>query len=219
MNVIVLGCGRVGAELAYRLFRRGHQVAVVDPDPAALRTLPADFRGRMIQGEVLDQDVLRRAGIEHADAVAAVTPSDAVNAVVAHVARVVFHVPAIVARNYEPGKRALYEAFGLQVVSPSSWGAQRIEEMLSPAALHTVFSAGNGEVELYELLVPEAWAGRSLDDLVAGCQCRIMALTRAGRARLPEPGDRLEAGDVIHVGATREGIEELRRQLEALEEA
>jgi trk system potassium uptake protein len=131
MNIIVVGCGRVGAEVAYALFRKGHKVTVIDQDTSAFRNLPEDFRGLTMRGDVLTQDVLMRAGIENAQALAAVTPSDAVNTVLGHIARVVFKVPNVVVRNYDPRKRVLHEAFGLQVISPVTLGAMRIEEILS----------------------------------------------------------------------------------------
>jgi trk system potassium uptake protein TrkA len=95
MKIIVVGCGRVGSELAYRLNLKGHNVTVIDQVDAAFDNLPPDFRGRTVEGEVLNQDVLRRAGIEHADGVATVTNSDALNAVVAHVARTVYEVDRV----------------------------------------------------------------------------------------------------------------------------
>lgn len=131
MNIIVVGCGRVGAEVAYGLYRKGHKVTVVDQDSAAFRNLPEDFRGLTMRGDILTQEVLMRAGIEQAHALAAVTPSDSVNTVLGHIARVVFKVPNVVVRNYDPRKRPLHEAFHLQVISPVSMGAQRIEEVLS----------------------------------------------------------------------------------------
>lgn len=213
MYVIIVGCGRVGAELAYRLFQKGHQLAVIDQVASALHNLPTDFRGRAVHGAALATDVLRRAGIEHADGLAAVTNSDSLNAVVAHVARTVYHVPQVVARNYHPRWRALHEAFGLQVVSSTSWGAQRIEELLYPAFARCVFSAGNGEVEIYELSVPKAWHGRTLQEFLHAGQCLAVALTRAGKAMLPSPEERLEAGDILHLSSTMEGIEALRERM------
>jgi trk system potassium uptake protein TrkA len=133
MNIIVIGCGRLGAEVAYALYRKGHKVTVVDQDTSAFRNLPEDFRGLTLRGDVLTQDVLLRAGIEHAQALAAVTPSDSVNTVLGHVARVVFKVPNVVVRNYDPRKRPLHDAFGLQVISPISMGTLRIEEILAGA--------------------------------------------------------------------------------------
>ncbi|MDD5558939.1 NAD-binding protein [Candidatus Methylomirabilis sp.] len=214
MNFIIVGCGRVGAELAYRLFQKGHQVAVIDQVAAALNNLPTDFRGRTVEGEALATDVLRRAGIEQADGLAAVTNSDSLNAVVAHVAKTVYHVPQVVVRNYHPRWRALHEAFGLQVVSSTSWGAQRIEELLYPAFARSVFSAGNGEVEIYELSVPEAWHGRTLQDLLPAAECLAVALTRVGKAILPSPENRLEAGDIVHLSATLVAIDALRERLQ-----
>ena len=218
MNMIVVGCGRVGAELAYRLFKKGHKVTVVDPVAAAFENLPSDFRGRTIQGEALNQDVLRRAGIAQADGLAAVTHFDSTNAVVAHVARTTYHLSNVVARNYDPRWRSLHEAFGLQVISSASWGAQRIEELLSHGEGHAVFSAGNGEVQIYEFSVSPAWQGRSVRDLLLAGKCLAVSLTRAGRAWLPAPEDRLEAGDLIHVSASPDGIEALQKRLKRPEE-
>ena len=218
MNVIVVGCGRVGVELVYRLFQRGHQVTVIDPEAAAFRNLPADFRGRTVQGQVLNQDVLRRAGIKKADALAAVTNSDSLNAVVARVAQTIYGLSNVVVRNYDPRWRPVHEANGLQVVCSASWGAQRIEELLYQAEFRTVFSAGNGEVEIYEFTVPPTWQGRQVRDLLPECGCLIMALTRAGRAALATGEDRLEAGDVVLLSATLEGIEAFRKRLVRPEE-
>jgi trk system potassium uptake protein TrkA len=214
MFVIVVGCGRVGSELAFRLFQAGHQVAVIDEVGTSFENLHPDYRGRTIEGEVLSEEVLKRSGIETADGLAAVTNSDSVNAVVGHVARTVYEVPNVVVRNYNPRWLPLHHAFGLQVVSSTGWGAQRIEELLANPAGRAVFSAGNGEVEIYEVVVPAGWAGRPVSELLQGGDCVAAAVTRAGRSMLPTPELLLEAGDVVHVSATREGMDRLRRQVE-----
>ena len=131
MNFIVVGCGRVGAELAHRLFKAGHQIVVVDSNRDSFNRLPPDFRGRTLEGEGLAEDVLERAGIKEAHGLAAVTNSDTLNAVVAHTARAVYGIANVVARNYDPALRSLIEAFGLQTVSSTYWGAQRVEELLT----------------------------------------------------------------------------------------
>jgi trk system potassium uptake protein TrkA len=218
MNVIVVGCGRVGSELAYNLFKAGHKVVVLDRDPDAFKNLPADFRGRTLAGEVLSRELLIRAGIETADGIAAVTPVDSVNAVIAHAGKTVWKIKNIVVRDYEPSKRSLHEAFGYQLVSPSIWGAQRIEELLNGVSLHTVFSAGNGEVEVYEFTVPGAWDGKALAEVLHNGNCQAVAVTRSGRAMLPSAGLTLKTDDVVQVSATQEGIESLRGRLAATEE-
>ena len=105
-------------------------MAVIDQVGSSFANLDPDYRGRTIEGEVLSQDVLTRAGIEEADGLTAVTNSDSVNAVVGHIAREVYKVANVVVRNYDPRWLPMYEAFGLQVVSSTAWGAQRIEELL-----------------------------------------------------------------------------------------
>lgn len=129
-KVIVIGCGRLGAELAYRLYQQGCQVAVVDQLAGAFNNLHPDFRGRTIEGDGLNQDVLHRAGIEQADGLTAVTNSDSLNAVVAHLASTVYRVPKVVVRNYDSRWQRLHEAFDLQMISPTIWAAQRIEALL-----------------------------------------------------------------------------------------
>jgi trk system potassium uptake protein TrkA len=213
MQVIVVGCGRLGAELAYRLYQREAQVAVIDQSAASFNNLHSEFRGRTIEGDSLHQDVLRRAGIEQADALAAVSNSDSVNAVVAHIARTVYQVPQIAVRNYDARWRQIHEIFGLQVVSSTIWGAQRLEELLYNLDCRSIFSAGNGEVDIYEVIVTPAWHGRHLADLIPATQCIPVALTRAGRAILPSLDIRLEQGDLVHVSATLEGVQALQQKL------
>lgn len=212
MRVLVVGSGRLGSELAYRLSRQGHEVTVLDQSAAAFDNLHSDYRGRTVQGDVLAEGVLQRAGADKADALAAVTNSDPINAVVARVARKVFGVRNVVVRSYAPSWIPMHEAFGSQVVSSTTWGAQRIEQLLTHGAARGVLSAGHGEVEVYELSVPGAWSGRAISTLV-GEGALAVALTRGGKASLPGPALLLEDGDVLHVSATPEGIDALRRKL------
>jgi trk system potassium uptake protein TrkA len=220
MNLIVVGCGRVGAELAYRLFKGGHQVIVVDSNRESFNRLHPDFRGRTLEGEGLAETVLDRAGIKEADGLAAVTNSDTLNAVVAHTARTFYHVPVVVARNYDPNLRSVIESFNLQTVSSTFWGAQRVEELLINPSQRVVFSAGNGEVEVYEISVPETWNGRTLGELMAPLKlCHAVALTRAGRSALPAPETVLQTGDMLNVSSTYDGISEFTSRLAGKAEA
>ena len=211
MNVIVVGCGRFGAELASRLYQKGHQVAIIDQSTAAFDGLDSDFRGRVIEGDVLSQDILLRAGAEQAGGIAAVTNSDTLNGVVGHIARTVFHVPNVIVRNYDPAWRPMYEAFGLQVISSTSWGAQRIEELLCRPDVRSVFSAGNGEIDIYEFVVPERLSGRKVNEMLPDVPCGVVAVTRAGRAFLPDCDVMLETGDVVYYSTTFDGVQALHR--------
>ncbi|MEA4909470.1 MAG: TrkA family potassium uptake protein [Anaerolineaceae bacterium] len=212
MKVVIVGCGRLGAELAYRLFLQGNEVSIIDSVSSAFQSLPPDFNGLMVEGDVLNRDILARAGIQDADAVALVTSSDVLNLCAGHVVTEIYHVPNVVARNYDPHYRQLFEIFGMQVVSSTSWGAQRVEEMIYHSEVRTVFSAGNGEIEIYEVHVPQCWEGRQLSELLAPEGCRPVALTRAGRASMPSMETMLEGGDVVLVSATSDAIENMRKR-------
>jgi trk system potassium uptake protein TrkA len=220
MNFIIVGCGRVGAELCHHLFTRGHHVVVVDINKESFNRLHPDFRGRTLEGEGLAEGVLERAGIREADGLAAVTNSDTLNAVVAHAARTIFNVPNVVARNYDPNLRTVIEAFGLQTVGSTYWGAQRVEELLMNPSQRMVYSAGNGEVEVYEVQIPKEWDGRTLGELLEPLKdCYPVALSRAGRSSLPEAGTKFQTGDMLDVSSTFEGIGALTARLSQKAEA
>ena len=219
MRTIVIGCGRIGAELAYSLYKRGHQVSVIDDNVSSFNNLPSDFAGRTQEGDATNHDVLLRAGLQNCDALAAVTNNDTLNVVVSHIAKTEFNVQNVVARNYDPNLRPIFESFNIQVISSTSWGAQRIEELLIDAEGRTVFSAGNGEVEIYEIKIPTSWDGKTVSDLVTCGECKWLAITRAGSAFLPEQETVIKAGDILTVAATFEGITDTRRNLRERQEA
>ena len=202
--------GRLGAGL--RLFQAGHQVAVIDEVGTSFENLHPDYRGRTIEGEVLSEEVLKRAGIETADGLAAVTNSDSVNAVVGHVARTVYKVPQRRGAQLQPALAA--HAPRLRPAGGELHGLGRAADRgaaVPARAGRAVFSAGNGEVEIYEVVVPAAWAARR-------CRGPRWADGVRGRRRHPRPGARccprrrcvLEPGDVLHVSATPTGMDALR---------
>jgi trk system potassium uptake protein TrkA len=216
MKFIVIGCGRVGAELAYRLFKNGHKVVVVDSNKEAFNRIHSEFHGRTVEGEALSADTLTRAGMDNTDGVAVVTNSDIMNAVIGHTIRTHYpQVKQVLVRNYDPAKREMLEAFGLQIVSSTAWGAERLQELLIDASFRAVFSAGNGEVELYEMHIHENWNGRTVSALLSGCTKTIVvaALTHAGRAELVSPESTLKTGDILTVSATLEGVTALHARL------
>ncbi len=214
MKIIVVGCNWLGIELAHNLYQRGHQVAVVDPDFEALKRLPAGFRGRIVEGDPLNQGVLERAGIKTADAIAIVTNEDTLNAVVGRVAQTIYKVPRIIVRNYEQRWMSLYETFNLNAVSPTLWGAERIEALLQPEPLRLVATAGNGEIEIYEIAIPAAWIGRRVADLMEQLSgCLPVALVRKGEASIPCEDTILETDDLLHISLPRQKVATLKQLL------
>jgi trk system potassium uptake protein len=218
---IVVGCGRVGAELAYRLFQNGYQVVVVDNNPKAFNRLHPDFRGRTVEGDSLSADTLARAGADKADGIAVVTNSDTMNAVIGHTIRTHYpNVKQVIVRNYDPAMREMLEAFGLQIVSSTAWGAERVQELLIDPSFRAVFLGGqrrSGNVRNVHLPQME-WHDRL--QLLEGCSDTVCAaLTRAGRAELPTPNSILKSGDILTVSATLEGVQALRAKLHESKEA
>lgn len=117
MKVIIMGCGRVGEQLANLMSAEGHQVTVIDYEQDALNRLGQNFPGQLIKGVGFDHDVLLNAGIETADAFAATSSSDNANILAARIARNIYHVPRVVARLYDPRRAEIYQRLGLRTIS------------------------------------------------------------------------------------------------------
>jgi trk system potassium uptake protein TrkA len=210
MKVIIIGCGRMGSGLAQVLGMRGHDLTLVDNDPAAFARLGPTFTGKTIQGFGFDQDVLLEAGIKRADGVAAVTGSDEVNVVVARLARQWFHVPRVVARLYDPRKAEIYRRLGIATVAPVNWGITRMADSLVLAQLNTLCSLGDAEIEIVELEIPPLLIGRTVRDLAVPGEIQVLAIRRCGKTTLALPGVVFEAGDVLYVTVLATAIDRLK---------
>jgi trk/ktr system potassium uptake protein len=221
MNIIIVGCGRMGAELALSLSHEGHEVSVIDHRPGAFDQLGAEFHGRTLQGSGIDRDVLTRAGIEQAEGFAALTASDNINIVAGRIAKDIYQVPNVVVRAYTPHRVTIYERFGLQTVASSSWGARRFESLLVSPLCATRLSLGNGDVEIVEVRVPARWAGQKLGELALSplsLPALPVAVTRGGRAQLAESDYVLQIGDLIHLAVRREHMARMNEALAPTEE-
>lgn len=128
MNVVIMGCGRVGAQLAALLDEDGHKVAVLDTELYSFRRLPSSFNGTALLGDGTDEDSLKKVGIEEADAFVAVTQGDNRNVMAAQIAKHVFNVPKVVCRIYDPLREELYHTLGLETISPTTIGAQMLRD-------------------------------------------------------------------------------------------
>ncbi len=130
MKVVIMGCGRVGAQLAALLDAEGHTVTVLDTDAYSFRRLSPDFGGTALVGNGLDQEALKRAGIEEADAFVVVTQGDNRNVMAAQIAKHIFNVPRVICRIYDPLRQELYQTLGLEAISPTTVFAQLLKEKL-----------------------------------------------------------------------------------------
>jgi trk system potassium uptake protein len=213
MNVLVLGCGRVGEGVARELDARGVEATVVDRDASALERLGAGFSGRKEVGSILDRDVLTRAGIADADAVAVVTGSDEVNAVASLTARSRFRVPVVVARLYDPRVADIHQRLGIRTLAPVTWGIQRIADLVTASSVHPTVSLGTGGVEVVELRVPALLDGSSAAEIEVLGEIDVIAITRHGRTAIATSATPLREGDLAHVAVATAAIGRLERLL------
>lgn len=128
---VVVGCGRLGALLSSRLSNAGHSVVTVDIQDSAFRQLALEFSGFKVTGDATEMTVLREANIERADCLLAVTDQDNLNLMVAQVAKIMFDVPVVMARVYNPMREAIYKDFGIATISPTQLSAQTFLDILS----------------------------------------------------------------------------------------
>jgi trk system potassium uptake protein TrkA len=213
MRVLIIGCGRMGAGLAQVMSLRGHFVTVIDKDPNAFRRLPPNFKGQTVVGVGFDRDVLRTAGIEQTDALAAVTASDEANVVAARIARQIFKVPKVVARLYDPAEAEAYDRLGLENIAPVSWGVSKIADLLSHSNLDVETSLGTGQVNLVVATLPPMLEGKTVNMLTIPAEVHVVAITRSGRTFLPTLGTVFQSGDQIHLVVLVSAMNQLDQML------
>jgi trk system potassium uptake protein TrkA len=210
MKVIIIGCGRVGEQLARLLVDEGHQVSMIDYDANALARLGPNFKGQRIAGVGFDREVLIKAGIEQADAFAAASSSDNVNIVAARIAHNIFHVPRVVARLFDPQRAEIYRRLGMLTISSTTWGAERLREVLTSAEIDPIVSFGSGEVSLVNIEIPPHLAGRMVKNLSVPGEIIVVAITRQGAAFIPTLGSELKEGDVVHLAFLASALERFK---------
>ena len=213
MHVVVVGCGRVGSGLAATLVGQGHTVAVIDRKATAFRRLPEGFTGDTIVGVGFDRTRLIAAGIERADALAAVTNGDNSNILIARTAREFFNVDRVVARIYDQRRAAIYERLGISTVATVGWAIERVLRRIEPESTGVEWVDPSAKVCLVERVVPASWAGHPLVGIESDGVARVVALTRLGVAQLISPALLAQEGDVVFVAAAGDRIDELDRRL------
>src|SRR5271156_5406768 len=201
VRVVVMGCGRVGSSVADGLSRIGHDVAVIDSDSTAFSRLSPDFAGERVLGLGFDRDVLLRAGIEEADAFAAVSSGDNSNIISARLARGIFRVPRVVARIYDAKRAEVYERLGIPTIATVPWTTDRLLNALTRDTETTKWRDPTGTVAVAEVALHEDWVGHRATDLETATGARVAFLIRFGTGVLPEPKTVIQAGDQVYLAA------------------
>lgn len=202
MHIVIMGCGRVGSSLARNLERLGHDVAIIDRNPAAFRRLGPDFRGLQVTGIGFSRDTLVKAGVERAGAFAAVSSGDNSNIISARVARETFGVDHVVARIYDAKRAAVYERLGIPTIATVPWTSERMLRALLEDGHGEEWRDPSGAVALMQVPLHESWAGRRLSELESAMGTRVTCLTRFGVAQLPTESTVIQQGDHAHVAVT-----------------
>lgn len=214
MHVVVVGCGRVGSQLAVALTDRSHSVAVIDKSPSAFRRLPPGWGGRTVVGYGFDRDHLEAAGIKDAGALAAVTSGDNSNILSARIARETYQVPSVVARIYDPRRAVIYQRVGIPTVATVTWTTDQVLRRLFPEASTPDWIDASGQMVLLERTLPMSWAARRLGELHDEGRVTLVAVTRAGVPRLDVASLVGQEGDMLHLLVRKEAMDDLERRLE-----
>ncbi len=194
-----MGCGRVGSTLARDLEDRNHTVAVIDSNPDAFRRLGPEFNGDKVTGVGFEQKMLAKAGIQRADAFAAVSSGDNSNIIAARVARETFGIDQVVARIYDPGRAEVYQRLGITTVATVKWTADQILRRLLPAGAEPDFRDPSGTVRVDQIPAPKVWVGHRAIDLEEQSRSRIAWIDRLGEGTLPTRDSVIQEGDLLHL--------------------
>ncbi len=214
-----MGCGRVGSTLAQGLEERGHTVSVVDTNADAFRRLGPSFSGTKVTGVGFDQDVLDRAGIDQADAFAAVSSGDNSNIIAARVARETFGIQKVVARIYDPGRAEVYQRLGITTVATVRWTSDQIMRRLLPAGAEPDFRDPSGTIRVDQVTPPDRWVGKRALKLEEETRSRIAWIDRLGEGMLPTPESVVQEGDLLHLVMREENADRVYAALDKGPEA
>ena len=208
-----MGCGRVGSTLAKDFQGLGHSVAVIDQDREAFRRLGADFNGLTVAGVGFDRDTLIEAGIEKADAFAAVSNGDNSNILAARVARETYGVQNVVARIYDPGRAEIYQRLGIPTVATVLWTTDQIMRRILPTGARSEWQDASGKVQLAEMAMHSEWFGEPATLIERNTSARVAFITRLGEGIIPDEHTVLQEGDVVHVLVLDQHLEETAKSL------
>lgn len=204
-----MGCGRVGSRLARTLDEVGHSVSIIDQSGDSFSRLGTAFQGQTIQGIGFDRDTMLKAGIEHAQAFAAVSSGDNSNIVAARVAREKFNVERVVARIYDPRRAAIYARLGIPTVATVAWTTEQMMRQLLPGDAEQMWSDDTGAVVMHRVNLDRSWYGHRGEDLTYGLPTRVAMIYREGGVIIPTADSVLQEGDDPVLLTAKEAVDEV----------
>lgn len=197
MYIIIAGCGKVGSGLANKLSREGHDVVIIDFDEEAFKSIDSDFTGLKIVGVPFDEDVLKKAGIDKADAVAAVTQEDNDNIMVSQIAKDLYGVPNVLARIYNPLREQVFHHFGLDTICPTNISVDMISSILLGKTRNPICTIGNNSLSFHMIKPDKAHIGQKIRDMKAHREEFIFGVIKQGDFSFAFPDIIVEKDDML----------------------
>ncbi len=209
MHIIVVGCGRVGSQLATMLSIEGHNVVVIDRDETAFKRLGGTFNGVTIHGLGFDEEILEEAGIREADALAATTDLDNTNLMTCEVARKIFGVTHVVARLYNPVRERTYQQLDLDYVCGTALVAESLLEKVKSGHSHHLSAIE--DIEVIDFKASEAVEGLRISEIEIPRRFLIFSIVRGSVAHVPDSEMILREGDIVFAAVKDEALPKVER--------
>jgi trk system potassium uptake protein TrkA len=219
MHFVIMGCGRVGAELTVQLGKAGHSVAIIDKRREAFDRLPPGFQARQVVGLGFDRETLEEAGIKESDAFVAVSNGDNSNIVSARIAREHYHVPKVVARIYDPRRAEIYQRLDIPTIATVRWAARQIQFLLFHGQEEIKESLAGGDVFLLQVAVPAHLVGKPVSSIGQPGKVEVVAVDRSGGGFMPGPDSTFQEGDVADIVVAKDAMDALDLQLQPVAES
>jgi trk system potassium uptake protein TrkA len=213
VHIVVVGCGRVGSDLATQLSEDGHSVAIIDKNAESFRRLGESFNGKRIVGSGFDRTVLSQAGASEAQAFAAVTNGDNTNILCARIAQSTYGIKDVVARIYDPQRAAIYQRLGIPTVATVTWTTSQVKRWLLNEDETIAWTDDSATVMVLERFLPDTLAGKPVQQLNVGNDIRVVAVVRGSQGRLDIDGLYGQEDDKVLFMVTPEGARQLNSVL------
>jgi trk system potassium uptake protein TrkA len=198
MHVVIMGCGRVGAELTIQLSKLGHSVAIIDKRREAFERLPPGFDAKTIVGIGFDREKLEAAGIKEAGAFIAVSNGDNSNIVSARVAREHYHVDKVIARIYDPRRAEIYERLNIPTIATVRWAAKQVQYLLFHGKETMRDSLAGGSLLHLRMEIPDHFVGKKISSVTSDGEVEVIGVDRGGTGFIPKDDSTFQEGDVVH---------------------
>ena len=196
MNIMIVGCGRVGSQLALLLSQEGHNVTIIDKKDESFKRLGGSFNGIAVTGNGFDEKLLKELKIEKQDAFVSVTSGDNTNLMASQIAKKMFKVPRVIARVYDPRCADIYRKLGLDIISGTILVAAMIRDKLIENRF-TSYLVETGELGVIEIIVSEEIKGKKVSELNMPDDFLVVVIERKKKVIIPQPDARIELGDKV----------------------